>query len=324
MKTKPSLSSESNLRARVRGLRRLAAVALMPMALAAGAQPLTAQEPQPEAPPEQEVDVPVIEVEAAPDQMPQDDSRVRRLTRRRSPVADGERRSRFGGGFGYGRFRINARELGGRDTEDAAVFRLDGEFWVNRHIGFGLMSELVSTGDDLFEGQQVESGVGLRAADAQITSSDFAAFFAWDPIGADRVRLPLQIGPWFAGSTFDYDTARIDYTFATAGFRVAARPEFKLVDGDKVDFTAFAGASYSLGFTSIYEDLVGPNETYESDAWQFRAEGGLRLDLRRVSLGLQYVFSDMNIDRSDPEGGRRVPEIDFDTHMFFFTIAGRF
>ena len=258
-----------------------------------------------------------------------DDRRTRRLTHERRTRRDdgevgGDRLSRIGAGLGYGRFSIDARGLGQRDHDDAVVFRLDAEFWVNRHIGFGLNSELVGTGDNLFAGQQVESGVGPRAADAQVTANDLGLFFAWDPLGGNRFRLPLLIGPWLSGTTIDYDRARIDYEFFTAGIRVAVRPEWKLIDREKVDLVAFAGASYAIGFTTINEDLIGSDETYDSESQQFRAEGGLRVDLRGVSLGLHYVYSNTGINLSDIENGRRVPEIDYDVNMFFFTVGGRF
>lgn len=326
-----NIAPNDRLRPAVRAARRALARALRiglvsACTVAIGRGGLAAQEPEiPATPTEHEVDVPVVEINEVPEPAPQDGRRARRLTRPRSaPAGDDELPSRLGGGFGYGRFHVNSRTLGGIDTDDAAVFRIDGDFWVSRHIGFGLTSELVSTGDELFSGQQVESGVGLRPADAQITSTDFAAYFAWDPVGSRRFRLPLQIGPWFSGTVFDFHRARIDYAFSTAGVRVGVRPEVKLIDSSKTDLVLFGGATYSIGYTSVYEDLVGPNETYDSDSRQFRAEGGLRVDLRRVSLGFHYVFSDMNIDRSSIENGRRVPEIDFTTNMFFFTIAGRF
>lgn len=257
------------------------------------------------------------------------DRRTRRLTReRRTRRDDGDlgddRLSRISAGLGYGRFAINARELGQRDHDDAVVLHFDAEFWLNRHVGFGLNSELVGTGDDMFAGQQVESGIGPRAADAQITASDLALYFAWDPLGGNRFRLPLLIGPWFSGTSIDYDRARIDYEFFTAGIRFAVRPEWKLLDRQKVDLVAFAGASYAIGFTTINEDLIGSDETYDSESQQFRAEGGLRVDLRGVSLGLQYVYSNTGINLSDVENGRRVPEIDYDVNMFFFTVGGRF
>lgn len=300
------------------------AAALIVLALGT---PLSAQEPEPVVlPAEHEVDVPVVELDDVTDEAddrPQD-RRTRRLTRPRRVIRDDEPRARVGLGLGYGRFEINARDLGGVDVEDAAVFRLDAEFWATRHLGFGVTAELVSTGDDLFEGQQVESGAGLRPADAQIGSSDLSAYFAWDPFGGDRFRMPLAIGPWFSSTVIDYDRARIDYTFSTLGVRAGVRPEVTLVDADRVSVVAFAGASYSIGFAGIYEDLIGNNETYDSEAQQFRAEGGVRVDLRHVSLGFHYVFSDMGINLSQAENGRRVPELDFDTNMYFFTIAGRF
>jgi len=304
---------------------------------AASGTTLTAQEPTEEPKPAAKTeeaksdDVPMREVEGERVQRQddrrgqrQDDRRVRRLTRPRSTVAPSDARGRFGIGFGYGRFRINARELGGRDSADAALFRLDGEFWLNRHVGFGLMGEMFATDDELFEGQQVESGVGLRRADAEVNGTDLTAFVAFDPIGGDRVRFPLQVGPWVSSTFLDYDSARIDYTFSTAGIRVGARPELTLVDTDRADVVLFGGASYAIAFASVYEDLIGDNSTYDSEAQQFQAEGGIRVDLRHVSLGLQYVLNDVGVNLSDFEDGRRVPDVDFHTHMFFFTVAGRF
>jgi hypothetical protein len=262
----------------------------------------------------------------AADDVPAQERRTRRLTRERGIRRErsGEPRNRFGGGFGYGRFEINASELGTRDAEDAGVVRLEGEFWPLRHIGFGVTAEMVSTGDDLFEGQQIDSGNGLRPADAEISAHDVSVFFAWDPVAGDRFRLPFQVGPWFNSAFFDYDRARVEYRIGTAGIRFGARPELKLADGDDVDLTVVAGTSYAIGFTSIDEERIGPDETFDSESQQFRAEGGLRLDLRSISLGLHYVYSDNGINLSDVENGRRLPEIDYDTNMFFFTIAGRF
>ncbi len=280
-------------------------------------------------PPDPDVPVTPIETIEVQDETTTEGRRARRLTRDRRARANGsgersEPRARIGGGIGFGETSIDAGELGQHDHEDAIVLRLDVEFWVNPYIGFGLTSEVVGTGDDLFEGQQIESGAGPRPADAQLSAHDLAFFFAWDPFGGDHFRFPLHIGPWFAGTNLDYDRARIDYNIATVGIRAAAKPEWKLLDREKVDLVAFAGASYAIGFTSIHEDLIGRNETYDSESQQFRAEGGLRVDLRRVSLGLHYVYSDTGVNLSDIENGRRLPEIDYHTHMFFFTVGGRF
>lgn len=306
---------------------RVAALLLWLAAPAVAAAQDPPQDPPVEPPVEKEPDVPIRELDApspraGADSTPQ--GGTRRLTRARSPRSSTEPFARVGGGLGYGRFHINARELGGHDDQDAGVFRLDADIWINPHIGFGLTGELVGVGEDLFEGQQVESGVGLRPADAELSSHDFAPYFQWDPIARPRFRLPLQIGPWFQGVFLDYERANIDYTFSTFGLRVGARPELALVETEKVDVVLFGGATYGIGFTEAYEDLIGENERYDTDAKQFRAEGGVRVDLRHVSLGLHYVFSDTSIDISDVENGRRVPEVDFYTNMFFFTVAGRF
>jgi hypothetical protein len=266
----------------------------------------------------------VREPQARRDDDRQDQRRSRRLTRARSMPVDDRPRARVGAGFGYGRLHINASELGRRDEEDASVLRLDGEFWLDPHLGFGFTAELVATDDDLFQGQQVESGVGLRPADAELHGHDISAYFAWDPLGGERFRLPLEIGPWISSTFLDYDRANIDYTFTNVGLRVGATPELKIVDTRSADVSLFAGASYSIGFTDVYEDLIGNNEDYDSEAQQFRAEAGLRVDLRAVTLGLHYVYSDTGINLSDPEFGRRIPEIDFYTNMFFFTVGARF
>ncbi|HLU38095.1 MAG TPA: hypothetical protein VK081_01845, partial [Planctomycetota bacterium] len=126
------------------------------------------------------------------------------------------------------------------------------------------------------------------------------------------------------GMFLDYDRARVDYRVSTAGVRIGTRPEFAVVHTDDTDLRLFAGVTYSIGFTRIDEDLIGSDETYDTEQQQFRVEAGLRLDLRRVTLGLHYVYSDNGINLSDPEHGRRLPEIDYDTNMVFFTIGGRF
>jgi hypothetical protein len=321
--TLPSTSTHRQVDSRTpraAGFVRWAAIACFTVSAAAQETP---PETLPQDPPparEEVQDVPVQQHEETTQ-----GRRARRLTRpRRARDDDGPTRARVGGGIGYGDFHINASELGQHDDEDAIVLRLDVDFWINRHIGFGVNSELVGTGDDLFAGQQVESGVGPRAADAQVSAHDLAFYFQWDPFAGDGFRLPLQVGPWFAGTTLDYDEARIDYQIVTAGVRVGARPEWKMLDRDKVDLVAFAGASYAVGFTSIDEDRIGSDETFDSASQQFRAEAGVRVDLRRMYVGFHFVHSDTGINLSDVEAGRRLPEIDFYTNMFFVTVGGRF
>lgn len=258
--------------------------------------------------------------------LPQDEGRaVRRLTRRSTSNTESrDPRFRFEIGFGYGRQSVGAGTLGRRDEQDAAVMHWGLEFWANRNIGFGLRSEAADTVGDLFEGQTVSDGQALRPADADLSVRDFAAYFAWNPTSSDRVRVPLQIGPTFLSARLDYDRANIDYDWSGAGVRVGVRPEFTVVDGTNADFVIYTGASYGIGFASVHEDLVGPNETYDTEFQNLRAEAGVRLEFKRFILGLSYVFSDTGFNLSDIERGRRVPDIDYDTHMYMLTFGGRF
>ena len=258
--------------------------------------------------------------------LPQDEGRaVRRLTRRSTSNTESrEPRFRFEIGFGYGRQSVGAGSLGKRDEQDAAVMHWGLEFWANRNIGFGMRSEAADTVGDLFEGQTVSDGQTQRPADADLSIRDFAAYFAWNPTSSDRVRVPFQIGPTFTSARLDYDRANIDYDWAGAGVRVGVRPEFTVVDGTNTDLVIYTGASYGIGFASVHEDLVGPNETYDTEFQNLRAETGIRVEFKRFILGLSYVFSDTGFNLSDIERGRRVPDIDYDTHMYMLTFGGRF
>lgn len=289
--------------------------------VAAFAGALAAQDPQtpPKDPP----------VEAAPmtqpDAGPQGELEpVERRRVRRERAGDSQTRFRAEGAVGYGKFHINARDLGGRDRDDAAVFRIDLGLDLSKHIGFTLTSELVGTDDDVFAGRTIESGVGLRDAEASVGLRDLGIQFAWNPLTSDDFRLPIQIGPWISGGMIDYDRAGVQYDWTTVGVRAGVRPEWTIVSGRKADLTVFGGASYSIGYTTIHEDLIGRNENYDSEAQQFRAEGGVRVGLGGFVIGLTYVLSDNGINLSDEESGRRLPEIDYNTHMFFLSLGGRF
>lgn len=258
--------------------------------------------------------------------LPQDEGRaVRRLTRRSTSNTESrDPRFRFEIGFGYGRQSVGAGSLGRRDEQDAAVMHWGLEFWANRNIGFGLRSEAADTVGDLFEGQTVSDGQTQRPADADLSIRDFAAYFAWNPTSSDRVRVPFQIGPTFMSARLDYDRANIDYDWVGAGVRVGVRPEFTVVDGTNTDLVLYTGVSYGIGFASVHEDLVGPNETYDTEFQNVRAEAGIRVEFKRFIVGLSYVFSDTGFNLSDVERGRRVPDIDYDTHMYMLTFGGRF
>lgn len=258
--------------------------------------------------------------------LPQDEGRaVRRLTRRSTSNAESrEPRFRFEVGFGYGRQSVGAGSLGRRDEQDAAVMHWGLEFWANRNIGVGLRSEAADTVGDLFEGQTVSDGQTQRSADADLSVRDFAAYFAWNPTSSDRVRVPFQIGPTFMSARLDYDRANIEYDWAGAGVRVGVRPEFTVVDGANTDLVLYTGASYGVGFASVHEDRVGPNENYDTEFQNLRGEAGVRLEFKRFILGLSYVFSDTGFNLSDIERGRRVPDFDSDTHMYMLTFGGKF
>ncbi len=268
--------------------------------------------------------------EATPIELPATDQPVeaqpveRRSRRVRRELRSDESGFRAEAGLGYGEFKINARELGGRDREDAAVLRIDLGFDINRHLAITLMSELVGTDDDVFAGRTIESGVGPRAADASVGLSDLDIAFAWNPLRSDDFRLPLRIGPWINGGAIDYERAGVQYDWTTVGLRIGVRPEWVLARGEKADLTVYGGASYAIGYTAFHEDLIGANETYDSEAQLFRAEGGVRVGLGGFVIGLAYVLSDGGVNLSDEENGRRLPELDFNTHMFFLTLGGRF
>lgn len=293
-----------------------------PLCLVALAGVLAAQDPQ--TPPPQ--DPPA---EAKPMELPAVDQQgavepVERRRPRRERAGDSALRFRAEGAFGYGKFHINARELGGRDRDDAAVFRIDLGLDLNKHIGFTLTSELVGTDDDVFAGRTIESGVGPRDAEASVGLRDLGIQFAWNPLTSDDFRLPIQVGPWISGGMIDYDRAGVQYDWTTLGIRAGVRPEWTIARGRSADLTVYGGASYSIGYTAIHEDLIGRNETYDSEAQQFRAEGGVRVGLGGFVIGLGYVLSDNGINLSDEESGRRLPEIDYNTQMFFLSLGGRF
>ena len=225
--------------------------------------------------------------------------------------------------FGWASLDVDAGRLGRDRDEGSAALRFDLQAMPKRWLGGGLTFEVLGSAD-LFEGQTIDNGAALVPADATFSMIDLDAHVTLAPIANSRFALPIQLGPWIQSGTLDYDDANATYEFATIGLRVGVRPEWTIVRSHRTDITLFGGATFGVGTTLLDEDIVNREETYDSSATQFRAEGGIRCGLGSFTLGLSYAWSDTRIDDSDLENGRSLPDIDFDASMFLLTIGGRF
>jgi hypothetical protein len=296
---------------------------------AAGAQEVPPPPEQVEAREDPESDPPGAEIELQEPGEAKDgpaiNGRPRRRTTRRPYGTDEEYYPFFiEGGIGYARFDYDTLQSNFDSGSDGVASRINFEWLPERHLGLGVLLETVSTTDDLFVGKQINSGVRDEPANADAFASDLFTYFSGAPIANDWLKLPLHVGPFISTLQVDYLDANVEFDYATFGIRAGVRPEIKLVNTARFDWSIYGGASYGIGVTVIDEDRIGRDETYESDTQTFRAEGGLRFAFGQLNVGVAYVFSGANTARSDPENGLRVPEIDYDSDLFMLTIGGRF
>lgn len=197
-------------------------------------------------------------------------------------------------GFAGGRFEHRTKGSTLDDDTDGALFRLQFEGSSSQGFGGGIRLEGISSDDDLF----ADTGTA-----AEGFSGELFAFFAYRPPDL-RIDLPLRVGFTLSNYRVEENVSedRIDYTSAGVKFEIA--PEFPLIQREHFRWSIYSAASLGFGASRVESDTSSPGDfDADSEMTMFGFDVGTRFRFGHASLGVGYVYRELNVDDSDVVGG---------------------